>query len=183
GNVLFRNQGDGTFKDVTQEAGLKHIGHSYAAVFFDYDNDGYLDLLVTNTAQWTLQYDEASRYFVGRSTLAEMAGSPPEYNILYHNNRDGTFTDVTEKAGLKGKGWAGDVAVFDYNGDGRLDLLVTNMFGASQLYRNNGDGTFTDVTKETLGRTSFGAIGCKVFDFNNDGRLDLLIVDMHSDMW
>jgi len=60
---------------------------------------------------------------------------------------------------------------------------VTNMFGASQLYRNNGDGTFTDVTKETLGRTSWGAIGSKAFDFNNDGRLDLLIVDMHSDMW
>src|SRR5262249_33988874 len=58
-----------------------------------------------------------------------------------------------------------------------------NMFGYSQLYHNNGNGTFTDVTKEVLGRTSWGAIGCKVFDFNNDGRLDLLIVDMHSDMW
>ena len=57
------------------------------------------------------------------------------------------------------------------------------MFGASQLYRNNGDGTFTDVTKEILGRTSYGAIGSKAFDFNNDGRLDLFIVDMHSDMW
>ena len=59
-------------------------------------------------------------------------------NVLYRNNGDGTFTDVTEKAGLKGKGWGGDVAVFDYNEDGHLDLLVTNMFGASQLYRNNG---------------------------------------------
>ena len=90
---------------------------------------------------------------------------------------------MTAKAGLAGKGWGGDVAVFDYDDDGHLDLLVTNMFGASQLYRNNGDGTFTDVTKEILGRTSLGAIGCKVFDFNNDGRLDLFIVDMHSDMW
>jgi hypothetical protein len=90
---------------------------------------------------------------------------------------------VTEKAGLKGQGWGGDVAVFDHDGDGRLDLLVTNMFGRSQLYRNNPDGTFTDVARQELGRTSFGAIGAKVFDFNNDGRLDLLIVDMHSDMW
>ena len=90
---------------------------------------------------------------------------------------------MTAKAGLAGKGWGGDVAVFDYDGDGFLDLLVTSMFGVTQLYRNNGDGTFTDVTKEVLGRTSFGAIGCKVFDFNNDGRLDLFIVDMHSDMW
>ncbi len=90
---------------------------------------------------------------------------------------------MTAKSGLAGKGWGGDVAVFDFDGDGYLDLFVTNMFGASQLYHNNGDGTFTDVTKEYLGRTSFGAIGSKAFDFNNDGRLDLLVVDMHSDMW
>src|SRR5262249_18007943 len=86
-------------------------------------------------------------------------------------------------AGLKGLGWGGDVAVFDYNDDGHLDLFVTNMFGANQLYRNNGNGTFTDVTKEVLGRTSWGAIGCKAFDFNNDGKLDLFVADMHSDMW
>jgi hypothetical protein len=84
---------------------------------------------------------------------------------------------------LRGKGWGGDAAVFDYNGDGYLDLFVTNMFGASQLYRNNGDGTFTDVTQEVLGRTSWGAIGAKAFDFNNDGKLDLFVSDMHSDMW
>src|SRR5262249_51217924 len=86
-------------------------------------------------------------------------------------------------AGLAGKGWGGDVAVFDYDEDGYQDLLVTNMFGQSQLYRNNGDGTFTDTTQQVLGRTSWGAIGAKAFDFNNDGKLDLLIVDMHSDMW
>src|SRR5262249_44455486 len=83
----------------------------------------------------------------------------------------------------KGPGWSGDVAVFDYDEDGYLDVLVTNMFGQSKLYRNNRDGTFTDVTAKTLQRTSWGAIGSKVFDFNNDGKLDLFIVDMHSDMW
>src|SRR5207237_7344982 len=87
------------------------------------------------------------------------------------------------RAGLKGRGWAADAAVFDYDGDGRLDVLVTNMFGPSQLYRNNGDGTFTDRTREALGRTPWGGMGAKAFDFNNDGRLDLYIVDMHSDMW
>jgi enediyne biosynthesis protein E4 len=184
GNVLFRNMGDGTFKDVTEEAGLKLVAHSQTAVFFDYDGDGYLDLFVTNTAKWTLNdYDKEGRYYPGIAELWEMAGSPKESNVLYHNNRDGTFTDVTEKAGLKGMGWGCDVAVFDYNDDGKLDLLVTNMFGPSQLYRNNGDGTFTDVTKEVLGRISFGAVGCKAFDFNNDGKLDLYLVDMHSDMW
>ena len=90
---------------------------------------------------------------------------------------------MTAQAGLKGQGWGGDVAAFDFDGDGFLDLLVTNMFGNTQLYKNNRDGTFNDVTKEVLGRTTFGAIGSKVFDFNNDGQLDILIVDMHSDMW
>ena len=168
--------GDGTFKDVTKEAGLTLVAHSQTAVFFDYDNDGYLDLFVTNTAKWTLdEFDEKDHYFRGQPSLFETgSSSPKEHNVLYHNNGDGTFTDVTEKAGLAGKGWGGDVAVFDYDDDGHLDLFVTNMFGASQLYRNNGDGTFTESHGRSSGRTSWGAIGSKVFDFNNDGRLDLL---------
>jgi hypothetical protein len=184
GNVLFRNLGNGKFKDVTEEAGLTLIAHSQTAVFFDYDNDGYLDLIVTNTARWTTEtLDRKAGYYPGLPDLVSLATSPKEYNVLYHNNRDGTFTEVTEKSGLKGKGWSGDVTVFDYDEDGYLDLLVTNMFGQSQLYHNNRDGTFTDVTKQTLKRTSWGAIGSKAFDFDNDGKLDLLIVDMHSDMW
>jgi hypothetical protein len=185
GNILFKNLGDGKFKDVTKEAGLDHVGHSQTAAFFDFDNDGHLDLIVTNTAKWTRsQIDPVAKYFPGKEDLLlELATSPPESNILYHNNGDGTFTDVTEKAGLKGKGWSGDVAIFDYDGDGFLDLVVTNMFGASQLYRNNGNGTFTDVTRQVLGRTSWGGMGARAFDFNNDGKLDLYIVDMHSDMW
>jgi hypothetical protein len=184
GNVLFHNERNGTFKDVTRQAHVELVAHSQTAVFFDFDNDGLLDLFVTNTARWTQNdYDQASRYFPGLPDLWQMAISPREENVLYRNNGNGTFTDVTATAGLKGKGWGGDVAVFDFDDDGRLDLLVTNMFGASQLYRNNGNSTFTDVTRAVLGRTSWGAIGAKAFDFNNDGRLDLLIVDMHSDMW
>jgi hypothetical protein len=184
GNVLFHNNGDGTFTDVTKKAGVELIAHSQTAAFFDYDNDGYLDLFVTNTAGWTLNaYDKKAHYYPGQATFFKMAASPIEENVLYHNNGNGTFTAVTAKAGLKGKGWGGDVAVFDYNQDGHLDLFVTNMFGASQLYKNNGNGTFTDVTKEVLGRTSWGAIGSKAFDFSNDGKLDLYVADMHSDMW
>jgi hypothetical protein len=184
GNLLFHNNGDGTFTDVTRRAGLVHVGHSQTAAFFDYDNDGYLDLILTNTAKWTLDtYNSSAHFFPGLERFTELTNSTPEHNRLYHNRGDGTFTDVTEASGLKGQGWGGDVAVFDYNDDGFMDVFVTNMFGASQLYRNNGDRTFTEVTKKVLGRTSFGAIGSKAFDFNNDGRLDLFVVDMHSDMW
>jgi hypothetical protein len=183
GNVLFRNMGNGKFKDVTKEAGLTHTGHSQTAVFFDYDNDGYLDLFLTNTAEWTSNaYDEGQHYWVGKDIFSGVIDSPKEYNVLYHNNGDGTFTDVTELVGLKGRGWTGDAAAFDYDGDGRMDLFVTSMFGRCQLYHNDGK-KFTDVTRETLGRTPWGAVGAKAFDFNNDGRLDLFVVDMHSDMW
>ncbi len=187
GNVLFRNNGDGTFTDVTERAGLKHVGHSQAAVFFDFDNDGLLDLLLTNTARWTLDtFNRRGRYYPGKGavgTFADFFNSPPETNVLYRNNGDGTFTDVTGKAGLAGRGWAGDVVVFDYDEDGYLDVLITCMFGPAQLYRNQGDGTFKDVTAAVLGRTSWGAVGAKAFSSRNDGRLDVLIVDMHSDMW
>ncbi|SRR5579871_5113 len=183
GNVLFRNLGHGKFKDVTKEAGLTHIGHSQTGVFFDYDNDGLLDLFLTNTAAWTSDfYDKDVHYWAGKENFGGVILSAKESNVLYRNNGDGTFTDVTAKAGLKGRGWAADAAVFDYNDDGQMDLFVTSMFGRCQLYRNDG-GYFTDATLDVLKRTPWGAIGTKVFDLNNDGRLDLFVVDMHSDMW
>jgi hypothetical protein len=186
GNVLFHNNGDGTFTDVTREAGLELPSprHAQTAVFFDFDNDGLLDLLVTNTARWTHDdYDKEAHYFPGKGKLFDLVDSEKEQNILYRNLGGGKFKDVTKESGLEGKGWGGDVAVFDFNEDGRLDVLITNMFGASQLYRNDGGGKFTDVTREVLGRPSWGAVGCKAFASTNDGHLDLLLVDMHSDMW
>lgn len=187
GNTLFRNTGNGVFEDATSEVGVEHVGHSQTASFFDFDNDGYLDLLVVNTAEWTSEeFDGHSNYFVGKGKLDGLSAvvtSIREDNILYHNNQDGTFKDVTKASGLKGRGWASDVAIFDYDGDGSLDVFITSMFGRDQLYRNNGNGTFIDVTKKVFERTSFGAIGSKLFDYNGDGRLDLVVVDMHSDMW
>jgi hypothetical protein len=132
GNVLWHNRGNGTFEDVTRAAGVHHVGHSQTAVFFDYDNDGFLDLFITNTAHWTAEvYDTAARYFEGKPDLQTLMTSPIESNILYRNRRDGTFTDVTTRAGLRGRGWSGDVAVFDYDEDGFLDLFVPSMFAAA----------------------------------------------------
>src|SRR2546430_4078453 len=181
GNVLWHNRGDGTFEDVTTAAGLSHVGHSQTPVFFDYDNDGYLDLFLTNTAQWTTDvFDSAGGYFEGKADLEHLQTSPTESNILYRNNGDGTFTDETDRAGLRGLGWAGDVAVFDYDEDGFLDLFVPSMFGRGQLYRNSGHGTFTHVTAQTLGRTPHGAIGCQEFDYDGDGGPDLFVVGLPS---
>jgi len=184
GNVLFRNLGNGKFADVTKESGLSLVAHSESALFFDYDGDGALDLFVANTAKWTNDARDASnRYYEGRDGLFELADSPIEHNVLYHNDGHGHFTDVTAKAGVQGPGWGGDAAALDYDGDGRMDLFVGNMFGHSTLYHNEGDGTFKDVTASALGRTSWGGVGVKAFDFDGDGRLDLMSVDMHSDMW
>jgi len=186
GNALFKNLGPGRFVEVTDQAGVALVAHSQTPAFFDYDNDGDLDLFVTNTAKWTSnEFDKESRYYIGPRALWEYISSPDdlERNVLFRNDGGDHFTNVTEEAGLQGQGWGGDVAAFDFDEDGDLDLFVTNMFGRSQLYRNDGHGHFDDCTRDTLRRTSFGSIGCKAFDFDNDGRLDLFVTDMHSDMW
>jgi hypothetical protein len=184
GNLYFENLGGGKFRDATKEAGLGLVGHSESAAFFDADGDGDLDLLVTNTAKWTLEsYNDRLHYYSGKATLADLIASDREWNVFYRNDGKGRFTDATAEAGLKGSGWGGDVAVLDTDDDGDLDLFVCNMFGSSTLYRNDGKGRFADVTRETLGRTSWGAVGVRAFDYDGDGRLDLFVADMHSDMW
>ena len=125
--------------------------------FFDYDNDGWLDLLVLNGSR--------------------LEGAPPgTSNRLYKNNRDGTFTDVTEQAGLTRAGWASAVTVGDYDNDGHDDLFIT-YYGQNVLYRNNGNGTFTDVTAKAGladSQTRY-ASGCTWVDYDRDGRLDLFV--------
>ena len=161
------------FTDIAAQAGL-HAPVIYGAAdhktyiietvgcgcaFIDYDNDGWLDI------------------FILSGTTLE--GSPEgASNRLYKNNRDGTFTDITEKAGLKRTGWASAVAVGDYNNDGFEDLFVT-YYGQNVLYRNNGDGTFTDVTEKVglLHTDKRWGSGCTFVDYNRDGRLDLFVAN------
>jgi hypothetical protein len=184
GNVLFRNDGGGRFEDVTSAAGLELVAHTQGVCFFDYDDDADLDLLITNTAEWTLNWrDPGAIYFIGVDDIVTLVTSPIEKNVFYRNEGDGTFVDVTAEVGVEGAGWGGDVATFDTDGDGDQDLFVTNMFGVSQLYRNDDGERFTDITESALGITSWGAVGCKPMDFDGDGLLDLFVLDMHSDMW
>jgi hypothetical protein len=126
------------------------------AAFIDYDNDGWLDIFLL--------------------TGSRMGGAGDATNRLYRNNRDGTFTDVTEKAGLRHSGWASAVAVGDYNNDGFDDLFVT-YWGQNVLYRNNGDGTFTDVTAKAglLHSKTRWCSGCTFVDYDRNGLLDLFV--------
>jgi len=184
GNALFRNDGTGKFREVTKEAGVEWIGHSQGVAFFDADHDGDLDLLVTNTARWTTERFEArDRYYEGPPSLLDLVDSPVEPNVYYRNDGTGKFENATEESGLGGPGWGGDMAVFDYDGDGKIDIFVGNMFGGNRLYRNDGKGHFEDVTAKSLGATPWGSMGTRAFDYDGDGLLDLMIVDMHSDMW
>jgi hypothetical protein len=125
--------------------------------FFDYDNDGWMDV-----------------YFVNSGPSDFFTPAAPLKNALYRNNRDGTFTDVTDKAGVAGGRFGMGVAAGDYDGDGNIDLYVTN-YGPNILYRNNGNGTFAEVT-EKAGLTSSGWSTCATwFDYDNDGKLDLFV--------
>jgi len=162
---------DAHFTDVAREAGLispviygnpdsndyilEAVGCGCA--FIDYDNDGWMDI------------------FILSGTRVE--GDPPSAtNRLYKNNRDGTFSDVTEKSGLRDVGWASGVCVGDYNNDGFEDLFCT-YFGQNRLYRNNGDGTFTNVTKQAglWNEVPRWGAGCTFIDYNRDGHLDLFV--------
>lgn len=179
-NRLYRNNGDGTFTDVTQQSGVKGEGYSMGVAAGDFNNDGFVDLYVTGVNR----------------------------NQLLLNNGDGTFTDITEKAGVAGsilgygKPWAVAAGWFDYNNDGLLDLLVIdyldykidtaklcslgevrtycapgNFKGMPNiLYRNNGDGTFTDVSKQThLAQYAGKGMGLAFADYDNDGFMDVFI--------
>jgi hypothetical protein len=181
-NALYRNNRDGTFTEVTENAGVGGTGYGQGVAAGDYDGDGLPDLYVTG---------------YGRS-------------VLYHNNGNGTFTDVTEKAGLSAPGWGASAAWFDYDNDGRLDLFVCryvdydkskhhrcstpNVPGlaglaeycipraygatASWLFHNNGDGTFTDVSQNSgIAEHRGKALGVVATDINNDGRLDLFVAN------
>jgi hypothetical protein len=185
GNVLFENDGHGHFKDVSKGAGVDLATHSSGAVFFDFDRDGLVDLLVCNVGQYTTDQKGPDGAYVGLADafLGHTHADRFEYPVLYKNTGHNQFKDVTASVGLRPNGWAGDASVADLNGDGWPDVFVLNMQGHGHYFENQGGHAFVDKTAEVFPRTPWGAMGIKFFDFDNDGRPDLFITDMHSDMF
>jgi enediyne biosynthesis protein E4 len=185
GNALFENDGRGHFRDITQEAGLDLVAHSSGAVFFDYDNDGLVDLLVCNVGRYTNDQKGPEGAYVGLADafMGHLHSERFEYPVVYRNLGHNRFKDVTADTGLKPAGWGGDATVADLNGDGRPDLFVLNMQGHGHYFENSAGQKFVDKTTEYFPKTPWGAMGIKFFDFDNDGRPDLFITDMHSDMF
>ena len=185
GNHLFENASRGKFRDITKAAGVGYVGHSSGATFFDYDGDGRLDLFVSNVGNYTTNVKGPGGYYVGRVDAFHGHRYPErsESSILYRNLGGNRFRDVSRAAGLVDLGWNGDATPIDANEDGRPDLYVLDMQGADHLWVNDGGKHFRDETATYFPRTPWGSMGAKVFDFNGDGRLDLFVTDMHSDMF
>ena len=184
GNALFENQGKGKFEDVTEQSGLVYAGHSSAGVFFDYDRDGLLDLFLTNIGVYTTDEIGRGGYFVGVDDAfgGHVRPERTEKSRMYRNLGGRRFEDVTEKLGLADESWTGDAAAIDANDDGWPDLYVLNMQGNDEYFENVEGKHFIRKSRELFPRTPWGSMGIQVFDFNNDGRMDLFITDMHSDM-
>lgn len=184
GNVLFRNDGNDHFTDVTAQSGLGTAAHSSGALFFDYDRDGLLDLLICNVGIYTSQEKGDVGEYVGLKDAFYGHLHPDRFEgpVLYKNLGNYHFKNVTAEVGLDPKTWSGDADVVDLNGDGWPDIYFVNMEGANHYFENQGGKKFVDKTAEYFPKTPWGAMGVKFFDYDNDGRMDLYITDMHSDM-
>lgn len=172
GNILYINNGDGTFTDRTEAFGLAHVGYSTQALFVDIDGDGDLDMYLLNHST----HDER-----GESFGMQSRGPHPAAGDRLFRNDGGHFTDITEEAGIYAgaEGYGLGVVASDLNLDGCIDIYVGNDFeGDDLLYLNNCDGTFTEVLSEMTGHTSRFAMGVDAADFNNDGLPDVFVADM-----
>lgn len=172
GNVLYLNDGDGTFTDRTAQFGLEHVGYSTQAAFFDYDGDGDLDMYLLNHST---HEQRGATFNPQRGVRHALAG-----DRLFRNDGN-RFVDVSEASGIFGgvEGYGLGVVVSDLNLDGCPDLFIANDFHESDfLYLNNCDGTFTESIATAMGHTSLSSMGVDAADFDNDGRPDVVVLDM-----
>ena len=174
-NQLFVNNGDGTFSERAEEFGLADAGFSIQATFFDYDLDGDLDAFVLNAP---IRFEDPSRLAGG---ALHVALDRYTSDRLYRND-GGRFVDVTEEAGVASYAFGLSTTVADFNEDGWPDMYVANDFVVPDfLYINNGDGTFSEPTPEAFPHTTFFSMGSDAADMNNDGHVDLMVLDMNAE--
>jgi len=186
-NILYHNNGDGTFTDVTAKAGVAAGGWSVSAGFFDYDNDGKLDLFVTRYMDWDTKHskDCGGNYH----TYCPPEEFPATTSVLYHNRGDGTFEDVSQRSGIASvKGRALGVAFADYDNDGFTDIFVANDGMRQFLFHNNGNGTFSEVGLEAGAALSedgrrLSGMGTVFQDYDNDGRPDIIVTELPREIY
>ena len=180
-NVLYRNNGDGTFRDVTKTAGVGCELWSTGAAFADVDSDNDLDLYVCNYVTYDLdELEQMQEESLQSGKPVPSALNPhvfePQDNVFYRNNGDGTFTDVTAELGIAAPGGRSMQCLFsDFDNDNDLDLYVANDTSVNYVYRNAGDGTFTDVSDESWAADFRGSMGLTAGDYDGDGDVDLFM--------
>src|SRR6266700_2527366 len=183
GNKLYHNNGDGTFTDVTQKAGVSGSGWSTSAAWVDLDSDGLLDLVVLRYLQWDFDDIWCGEHKEGYRAYCHPDLFQPIAPLVYHNDGNGHFTEVSQKIGLSKPGKGLGIALADYDRDGHIDLFVANDSMVEFLYRNKGDGTFeevgllSEVAVDGDGRT-YAGMGVDFADYNNDGWPDLVVTDL-----
>ena len=183
GNKLYHNNGNGTFTDVTQVAGVGGSGWSTSAAWIDLDGDGALDLVVLRYLDWDFDDVWCGEHKEGYRAYCHPDFFKPIAPLVYHNNKDGTFTEVSQKIGLANRGKGLGLAIADYDRDGHIDLFVANDSMVEFLYHNKGDGTFEEVglasqvAVDVDGRT-YAGMGVDFADYNNDGWPDIVVTDL-----
>ena len=183
GNKLFHNNGNGTFSDVTDKAGVQGSGWSSSAAWVDLDNDGKLDLVVLRYLEWDFDDIWCGEHKENARAYCHPDVFKPVSPLVYHNNGDGTFSEVAKQLGLDKPAKGLGIAIADYDHDGYIDLFVANDSMLEFLYHNKGDGTFEEVglaagvAVDGDGRT-FAGMGVDFSDFNNDGWPDVIITDL-----
>jgi hypothetical protein len=188
GNKLYHNNGDGTFTDVTVKAGVGGTGWSTSAAWIDLDGDGLLDLVVLRYVQWDFDDTWCGEHKEGYRAYCHPDAYPAIAPLVYHNEGNGTFTEVSRKAGLAIPGKGLGIAIADYDRDGHVDIFVANDSMPEFLYHNKGDGTFEEVGLSSGVAVdgeghSYAGMGVDFADYNNDGLPDLVVTDLASQMY
>ena len=183
GNRLYHNNGDGTFTDVTEKAGVAGSGWSTSAIWVDLDNDGLLDLVVLRYLQWDFDDVWCGEHKEGYRAYCHPDYFKPIAPLVYHNDGNGHFTEVSEKIGMGKPGKGLGIAIADYDRDGKIDLFIANDSTLEFLYHNKGDGTFEEVgllsqvAVDGDGRT-YAGMGVDFADYNNTGLPGIVVTNL-----